>query len=65
MPDFQVLGIASVVCIILWLWKEDYRKRNEILEDRAITAEKHADRAVQLMEDVLGFAGDLVRKMQP
>lgn len=65
MPDFQVLGIASVVCIILWLWKEDYRKRNEILEDRAATDREHADRAVQLMEDVLGFAGDLVRKMQP
>lgn len=65
MPDFQILGVASLVCIILWLWKEDYRRRNEILEERCMTAEQHADRAVQLMEDVLGFAGDLVRRVQP
>jgi hypothetical protein len=63
-PDFQVLGIASIVCILLWIWKEDYKKRNEILEDRAMKAEDHADRAVRLMEDLVAFCGDVVRKFQ-
>lgn len=63
MPDFGALGIAAVVCLILWLWKEDAVKRNQILEDRITEAEERADRALQLLEDVLGFAGDLVKKL--
>lgn len=63
MPDFGALGIAAVVCIVFWLWKEDAVKRNQILEDRITQAEERADRALQLLEDVLGFAGDLVKKL--
>lgn len=62
MPDFGVLGIAAVVCILLWMWKEDERKQKEVALDRATLSEDHASRAVKLLEDVVGFAGDLVRK---
>lgn len=63
MPDFGALGIAAVVCIVFWLWKEDAVKRNHILEKQRLDAEDRADRALQLLEDVLGFAGDLVKKL--
>lgn len=64
MPDFQALGVFAIVCILLWMRGEDYRKRMEVAELRVVEAEDHADRAVRLLDDVLSFAGDLVRKIQ-
>lgn len=64
MPDFGVFGAFTVVCVLLWMRGEDYRKRMEAAELRIVDAEDHADRAVRLLDDVLSFAGDLVRKIQ-
>ena len=64
MPDFGIFGAFTVVCVLLWMRGEDYRKRSEIAEARVVEAEDHADRAVRLLDDVLSFAGDLVRKIQ-
>jgi hypothetical protein len=64
MPDFGLFGIGAVVFVLLWMRGEDYRKRMEVAEARIVEAEDHADRAVRLLDDVLSFAGDLVRKIQ-
>jgi hypothetical protein len=64
MPSFEVFGVAAIVFVLLWMRGEDYRKRMEVAEARIVEAEDHADRAVRLLDDVLAFTGDLVRKIQ-
>ena len=64
MPDFGMFGAFALVCVLLWMRGEDYRKRSELAESRIVEIQEHADRAVRLLDDVLSFAGDLVRKTQ-
>lgn len=65
MPDFSIFGAFALVCVLLWIRGEEYRRDRDIYRDKVVKAQTQADEAVKFAQRVLDHAENVFAKLTP